>query len=43
MLINELGSLKYSATVMEHHIKDESNQAMAYREMPAGGSRNGWL
>lgn len=30
---NSLASFRYSATSMQHHIKDESNQARAYREM----------
>ena len=38
--VGVLGALKYSATVMEHHIKDESNQAQAYREMPDATVRN---
>lgn len=32
--LSALGAVKYSTTSQEHHIKDESNQAMAYREMP---------
>ena len=32
--VGAMGALKYSASVMEHHIKDESNQALAYRAMP---------
>ncbi|MDR0691910.1 MAG: SusC/RagA family TonB-linked outer membrane protein [Prevotellaceae bacterium] len=28
-----LGAVKYSSSSMEHHIKDESNQALAYRSM----------
>ena len=31
--INALGAVKYSATTQEHHILDESNQALAYRAM----------
>lgn len=29
--INALGAIRYSTTAYEHHIKDHSNQAMAYR------------
>ncbi|MDR1414580.1 MAG: SusC/RagA family TonB-linked outer membrane protein [Odoribacteraceae bacterium] len=29
-----LGAMKYTLSSLEHHIKDESNQAMAYRAMP---------
>ncbi|MDR0420668.1 MAG: SusC/RagA family TonB-linked outer membrane protein [Prevotellaceae bacterium] len=29
-----LGAVKYSATSVEHNIKDNSNQALAYRTMP---------
>lgn len=32
--VSALGAVKYSATSQEHNIKDESNQAMAYRAMP---------
>jgi TonB-linked SusC/RagA family outer membrane protein len=31
--ISALGAVKYSGSSMEHHIKDESNQALAYRAM----------
>lgn len=30
---NSLASFRYTSTSMQHHIKDESNQARAYREM----------
>ena len=30
---NSLASFRYNQTSMEHHIKDDSNQARAYREM----------
>ncbi|WP_418991800.1 SusC/RagA family TonB-linked outer membrane protein [Alistipes sp.] len=30
---NSLASFRYSSTSMQHHIKDDSNQARAYREM----------
>lgn len=30
---NSLASFRYTQTSMQHHIKDESNQARAYREM----------
>jgi TonB-linked SusC/RagA family outer membrane protein len=29
-----LGAIKYSSSTIEHHIKDNSNQALAYRAMP---------
>ncbi len=29
-----LGAIKYTGTTQEHHVMDESNQAMAYRAMP---------
>jgi TonB-linked SusC/RagA family outer membrane protein len=32
--VTALGAMKYSLSSLEHHIKDESNQAMAYRAMP---------
>lgn len=32
--VSVLGAVKYSGSSIEHHIKDESNQAMAYRAMP---------
>ncbi len=31
---NSLASFRYTQTSMQHHIKDDSNQARAYREMP---------
>jgi TonB-linked SusC/RagA family outer membrane protein len=31
--VSALGAIKYSGSSMEHHIKDESNQAQAYRAM----------
>ena len=31
--LNVLGAVKYSATTQEHHILDDSNQALAYRAM----------
>jgi TonB-linked SusC/RagA family outer membrane protein len=31
--IKLMGNLKYDATSMEHHVKDNSNQALAYRAM----------
>lgn len=35
-----LGAVKYSGTSIEHHIMDESNQAMAYRAMPTATIRD---
>jgi TonB-linked SusC/RagA family outer membrane protein len=35
-----LGAVKYSGSSVEHHIKDESNQALAYRAMPDAVVRN---
>ncbi|MDR1273677.1 MAG: SusC/RagA family TonB-linked outer membrane protein [Odoribacteraceae bacterium] len=32
--LTALGAMKYSLSSLEHHIKDESNQARAYRAMP---------
>lgn len=32
--VGVMGALKYSSSALEHHIKDESNQALAYRAMP---------
>ncbi|MDR0543894.1 MAG: SusC/RagA family TonB-linked outer membrane protein [Odoribacteraceae bacterium] len=32
--VTALGAMKYSLSSLEHHIKDESNQATAYRTMP---------
>lgn len=32
--LSALGAVKYSTTSQEHHIKDDSNQALAYRAMP---------
>jgi TonB-linked SusC/RagA family outer membrane protein len=31
--VSALGAVKYSGSSMEHHVKDESNQALAYRAM----------
>jgi TonB-linked SusC/RagA family outer membrane protein len=31
--VSALGAIKYSGSSMEHHIKDDSNQAQAYRAM----------
>lgn len=40
-----IGAVKHSATSQEHHITDESNQALAYRAMPTSTIReqNRWL
>ncbi|MCL2098453.1 MAG: SusC/RagA family TonB-linked outer membrane protein [Bacteroidales bacterium] len=38
--ISALGAYKSSASNIEHHIKDNSNQAMAYRAMPDATIRN---
>jgi TonB-linked SusC/RagA family outer membrane protein len=32
--LTALGAMKFSLSSIEHHIKDESNQAIAYRAMP---------
>jgi TonB-linked SusC/RagA family outer membrane protein len=31
--VSALGAIKYSGSSMEHHVKDDSNQALAYRAM----------
>ena len=38
--VSALGAYKTSASTIEHHIKDDSNQAMAYRAMPDATIRN---
>ena len=38
--ITLLGAAKYSTTSQEHYIKDDSNQAMAYRAMPTAAIRD---
>ena len=38
--IKALGAIKYTATATEHHIRDKSNQASAYRAMPDEVVRN---
>ncbi|MCC8019381.1 MAG: SusC/RagA family TonB-linked outer membrane protein [Rikenellaceae bacterium] len=42
---SSLAAAKYSTTSMQHHIKDESNQARAYREMSDATiqEKNPWL
>ena len=43
--LSALGALKYSATSQEHKIRENSNQALAYRAMGDGTiiNRNSWL
>ena len=43
--VSALGALKYSATSQEHKIRENSNQALAYRAMGDGTiiKRNSWL
>ena len=38
--LTALGAVKYSATTQEHNIKDQSNQAMAYRAMSTSTIRD---
>jgi len=40
LMFTALGSLRYQGTAQHHHIKDRSNQAIAYRWMPTTAIRD---